>query len=79
MEEVFPKNSEVAHQPLLDHMIEAGRVENIQHNKGQKKPGWLHQFQMFHRDVKSIAQELKVNQFVHGWNTVDCELDLEDG
>jgi hypothetical protein len=47
-------------------MNEVGRVENIQHNKDQKKPGWFHQFQMFHQGVESIAQVMKVNQSVHG-------------
>lgn len=79
MEEVFPENSGVAHQPLLDRMIEAGRVESIQHNKGQKKPGCSHQFQMFHQGAESIAQELIVNHFAHGWSIVDCRLYLEDG
>ena len=79
MEEVFPKNSGVAHQPLLDHRIEVGKVGNIQHNKDQRKSGWFHQLQMFHQGVESIAQEQKVNRFALEWSIFDYGLDLEDG
>lgn len=78
MEKVFPKNSEVSH-PLLDHGIEVGTVESIQHNKDQKNSESFHQFQMSHRDAENIARDSIVNRFVHGRNTVDYELDLEGG